>query len=67
MEHCDECDICVEGYDHHCGVVGVCIGDTSFKYFVQFIIYSGLIFVSIGCSSIQYNASLKESEIEDQL
>ena len=24
--HCDECEMCVEGYDHHCGVLGNCIG-----------------------------------------
>ena len=33
IKHCDECEMCIEGYDHHCVVVGVCIGDYSFKYF----------------------------------
>lgn len=26
IEHCDECEMCVEGYDHHCGVLGNCVG-----------------------------------------
>ena len=24
--HCNDCDVCVYGYDHHCGVLGNCIG-----------------------------------------
>jgi hypothetical protein len=24
--HCDICDRCCKGHDHHCGVLGVCIG-----------------------------------------
>ena len=42
MTHCSDCNICVEGYDHHCGVVGTCIGDPNMKYFIQFMIYSAL-------------------------
>ena len=33
MYHCTDCDLCIEGFDHHCGVVGVCIGDPNMKYF----------------------------------
>ena len=41
--HCDDgCDVCVEGYDHHCGVIGICVGDFNFKYFLQMIGYSAL-------------------------
>lgn len=34
--HCSDCNVCIEGYDHHCGVVGVCVGDCNFKYFCMF-------------------------------
>ena len=40
--HCTECEACVEGHDHHCGVVGNCIGDVNMKYFIQFIAYGGM-------------------------
>lgn len=26
MEHCDDCDVCVYGYDHHCVFFSKCIG-----------------------------------------
>ena len=48
MCHCYECNACVEGHDHHCGVVGTCIGDKTFKYFIQFMTYGGLQFGLVG-------------------
>ena len=45
--HCTDCGVCVEGHDHHCGVVGLCIGDANFKYFVLWQVYGGLTFVAI--------------------
>ena len=43
MTHCiDGCDVCVEGYDHHCGVIGICVGDFNFKYFLQMLFYAGV-------------------------
>ena len=26
ITHCDVCKICVQGYHHHCGVIGKCVG-----------------------------------------
>ena len=37
VEHCYECDICVEGYDHHCPWTGKCIGEKTINYFYCFI------------------------------
>ena len=34
IKHCRECGYCVEGFDHHCGVIGTCIGKRNRLYFV---------------------------------
>ena len=54
--HCDLCGCCVEGYDHHCGVVGICVGDKTFKPFILFIFYCGMLMIA---------AALTGSALED--
>lgn len=41
-EHCDECNACCLRYDHHCGVIGQCVGDKNIKAFVLSFIYACL-------------------------
>ena len=35
--HCFDCNVCVEGYDHHCPWTGKCIGKNNLKYFYTFL------------------------------
>ena len=45
MEHCYTCNICVCNYDHHCGVVGKCVGKYNIILFPAFALCNfGLIF-----------------------
>ena len=37
VEHCDECNICVMKYDHHCFWTGKCIGKNNFWAFQIFL------------------------------
>ena len=34
--HCVDCDICIEGYDHHCPWTGKCIGEKNLNGFYMF-------------------------------
>lgn len=44
-QHCQTCDICVEGYDHHCPWVSGCVGVKNLLSFYIFIgsLFSGLV------------------------
>ncbi len=35
--HCPECDVCIEGYDHHCPWTGKCIGKKTTYFFYTFL------------------------------
>eukprot|EP00301_Raphidiophrys_heterophryoidea_P017079 c26859_g1_i1.p1 GENE.c26859_g1_i1~~c26859_g1_i1.p1 ORF type:complete len:308 (-),score=44.70 c26859_g1_i1:194-1051(-) len=47
--HCPECNNCVREFDHHCPVIGTCIGARNVKYFFLTVLfgYSLLLFVII--------------------
>ena len=34
--HCPDCNVCIEGYDHHCPWMGTCIGKKNFTSFMVF-------------------------------
>lgn len=34
--HCPDCNVCVEGYDHHCVWMGTCIGKGNYRQFLRF-------------------------------
>lgn len=36
---CPECHVMVDEYDHHCGVLGTCIGRGNMKYFITFLFF----------------------------
>lgn len=41
MYHCIDCQVCVEGYDHHCMMYGKCIAKGNLPYFyVTVVLYT---------------------------
>jgi len=38
MEHCYTCKTCICNLDHHCGVVGKCVGKYNMILFILFVI-----------------------------
>ena len=54
--HCKDCNVCVEGYDHHCPWTGKCIGRRNLMFFYGFIIFTLIVFsyVMIGGALCAY-------------
>lgn len=47
--HCPDCNVCIEGYDHHCVWMGTCVGKKNYRQFVRFnvswLYYFGYLFL----------------------
>ena len=43
--HCRKCQICIEGYDHHCDCMNICIGKNNLKSFYFLILVSFILIV----------------------
>ena len=43
--HCRKCQICIEGYDHHCDCMNICIGKNNLKSFYILILISFILIV----------------------
>lgn len=50
--HCTFCDNCVENFDHHCGVIGACVGRRNVRYFWGFLVSMGLLCSTCGLGCI---------------
>lgn len=61
MVHCNVCGCCVEGHDHHCPVMGICVADKTFKPFSLFLFYGGVQCLLIGVGRILVLIQDKES------
>lgn len=49
--HCKFCDVCVEEYDHHCGVLGSCVAKRTFRFFGGFFIITTFLALYVGIRS----------------
>ena len=62
--HCEHCEVCVEGYDHHCVVFGKCFCFANIKYFSLMMVYAGAIFSNIGISFLMVQKVYIDEETE---
>jgi hypothetical protein len=40
--HCSECGFCIDNYDHHCGVIGHCVGKSNMRFFAGLLLSAGI-------------------------
>jgi len=65
--HCNYCKHCVEKFDHHCTFVNNCIGHQNHKYFLGFIFFYLLYFVTSLVASILSLSTHDHDKKEDLL
>ncbi len=67
--HCSDCDICIEGHDHHCPWVTKCVGKNnsfSFKVFLVTLVFSFFYFSIILATVISFYKN-KNKNFDSQL
>lgn len=47
ISHCRKCNVCLEGYDHHCPWLGTCIGALNYRNFYYFLMTSSIFFAFV--------------------
>lgn len=58
---CASCRMEVEDFDHHCGVLGACIGCGNMCYFILFLFFASLLCLTGGAMNAVYAASVMET------
>ena len=63
MHHCVQCEVCIDGFIHHFGVIGTCIGNPNLKYFFNFLLWGGLIFFFYGVALTMVTETYYDSKV----
>lgn len=62
-KHCFSCEACIAKFDHHCHVIGVCIGELNVRYFwgvlASMATLFALVFVNVS-SSVTWGTQLQQ-------
>ena len=62
--HCSDCDICVEGHDHHCPWTGKCIGRNNLTSFYIFVIsiFGLIVYFAFAMTSLDKDSLFKRKK-----
>lgn len=61
--HCKKCDRCIRTYDHHCKLIGSCIGENNHSVFVLFLFCQSLTFI-LGILGLIRRLSVQKSYVK---
>ena len=68
-QHCPDCNICVEGNDHHCPWTGKCIGKKNQRSFIVFVcsVFVLFIYLIVLIAIVDKNAMMKDKKNSKKL
>eukprot|EP00040_Diaphanoeca_grandis_P016441 m.84806 g.84806 ORF g.84806 m.84806 type:complete len:372 (-) comp25804_c0_seq2:24-1139(-) len=56
--HCSECGFCMQGYDHHCGVMGMCIAKRNVRFFTLMFLFGGMAAIALFIGAVMHAVEL---------
>ncbi len=62
--HCRACDRCVSQFDHHCILLGTCVGRNNYRAFFFFLVFGAALAVSIKVLSFLLYFHVNSAEFE---
>ena len=66
VNHCEDCNVCVMGYDHHCPWTGKCIGKYNIIFF-YFFLFSLFIYIFMSFFTfITFIIKLEENDFQNR-
>lgn len=65
--HCKICDRCVSQFDHHCTLLGTCVGRNNYRAYFFFLLFGTALAISLIVFSIRILYQFNASEIEMDL
>ncbi|GET92774.1 hypothetical protein, conserved [Leishmania tarentolae] len=67
--HCRFCDVCVEEFDHHCGIIGSCVGKRTFRFFGGFFMITSCLalYVLLRSFSVLISTDFKRANEQPHL
>ena len=67
-KHCNKCGICVDGFDHHCVWLNICIGRKNYRLFLLSVVAACLTLVySLIVQAICFNKPVADRMINPRL
>eukprot|EP00041_Stephanoeca_diplocostata_P026036 m.694027 g.694027 ORF g.694027 m.694027 type:complete len:348 (+) comp22877_c0_seq1:382-1425(+) len=60
--HCSDCGFCIQHYDHHCGVIGTCVGKRNVRFFALLLCCGGAAALALFVAAVIRANNLRKAD-----